>query len=396
MRRFFRFVFLAIVLVALGLVALGLVNERRGLPAGSLQALRELPRAVKHRLAETLARAGEAIPERDSEAPHSGTALQQLQAAIGCAAPSAQSPDPGSEREAYSWLDDEGVQSFSDQPPTGAAQDASSTLTLSSGHREFFVSVRTENAVIPSRFEGQISAAAKRAYDQWRDWLGDEAMVRSHINVRFIGDEAQFRETYGKSKSDEWMPVGFYRIQSNEALILYTPSYQPLALSTAFHEVSHLITAWHLGPTPPWLNEGLAEHFETMQVSQQSARFADNAYHIDLLRSEGPVALRDIVQLSGKQWMASDTERRYASAWSLVAFMLDSPAGQRTLQSVIREAYAQRCTPGYELLETLGSYPGGITAFERDWRRWLDQRYSARSTSYTTRPSSSVRRTAVP
>jgi hypothetical protein len=395
MQDLLRVLSIAIVLAIAAFIALGLMNQARGLPAGSMQLVREWQRSLK----EELAQLGDALPQTlpgRRKAPQSqgtGSALQQLREAIGCSSPTARAEDPGSEREAYVWSDAQGVRTFSDSPPAGVA---SSKLTLQSGHPEFFVSVRSDNAVIPARFEGQIAAAAKRAYEQWRDWLGDEAVVRSHINVRFLGDKTQFREIYGKSGNDDWRPVGFYRIRSNEALILYTPGYQPTALSTAFHEMSHLVTAWHLGPTPPWLNEGLAEHFETMQVSQQSARFADNAYHMELLRSEGPVPLADIVSLSGKEWMARDTERRYASAWSLIAFMLDTQAGQRTLKSVINQAYAQRCESGSDLEQALASYPGGITALEKDWLTWLDARYSARSPAYTTRPSSSVRRTGVP
>lgn len=369
----------------LGVVTLGLLNHYRGLPLNSVQTLRALPQVIEF-LADRSGfepaaenrHADEALARNREDVTHADrkeVALQQLRDAIGCNKPRNRIPDPGVTQDAYSWRDASGVMNFSDTAP--ADRDAN-LQSLNRGPREFFITVSAEQASLPPNFKGQIAGGAKRAYDQWKTWLGDDAIVRSHINVRLIGNADVFKDAYGKPNGDNWTATGFYRLRSNEALILYTPSYQATALSTAFHEVSHLITAWHLGPTPPWLNEGIAEHFETMQVAWQSATFQDNRGHLALLAKRGTVALEELTTLSRRDWTTEDAQRRYASAWSLIAFLMHSEPGTRTLREVLNLAYAQRCDLNEDAHSTvtgaLSSYPGGTRALERDWQQWLQNR----------------------
>lgn len=240
----------------------------------------------------------------------------------------------------------------------------------------FSIAVQAEAAALPADLEQKIALGADAAYTQWREWLGEEALLHSRINIRFVGDDKQFRKIYGKPNAEDWTTTGFYRMRSNEALILYTPEYRNGALGNAFHEVSHLVTASHLGATPPWLNEGLAEYYETLDVVDNGVRFAHNPLHIQLLRRQGPLTIVDLTALSRKEWMQSDAQRRYASAWSFMAFMLQSQDGQRTLQRVVQQAYQQRCNARADLRETLRDYPGGLQSLQADWFSWLEERLS--------------------
>jgi hypothetical protein len=365
MRRLYRLISWLIVAVGIAFIGLGLLNTHRGLPAGSLTALRTIPAELRAQSRRWLQQSSARDAATD-EQPADG--LQIYRQAIGCDTPQNRADDPGTLSASYRWRDANGVVNFSDTPP----QDSSARRELLvSGHKEFFVSVRAEDAVLPSTLEGSISAGAKRSYEQWRDWLGDAALVRSHINIRFIGDGERFYRIYGKAPGDAWTATGFYRIQTNEALVLYTSPYRENALKTAFHEMSHLITAWHLGLTPPWLNEGIAEHFETMRVSWQGAEFADNAGHRALLRDEGPLPLATLLALSPRDWREQGPARQYASAWALIAFLLDSEAGRDTLQQLIRRAHAQRCAAPTDLAGMLDNYPGGRQTLEADWQRWI-------------------------
>jgi hypothetical protein len=80
--------------------------------------------------------------------------------------------------------------------------------------------------------------------------------------------------------------------------------------------------------------------------------------------------------LSRKDWMKQDAQRRYASAWSFITFMLQSEDGQRTLQRVVQQAYTQRCDARADLRETLRGYPGGLQSLQDDWFSWLEERWS--------------------
>ncbi|WOJ95089.1 DUF1570 domain-containing protein [Congregibacter variabilis] len=269
-----------------------------------------------------------------------------------------------------------------DQPPAPevlalAAPHCSQSSAVSATTSEpFSIAVQAQAAALPADLEQKIALGADAAYAQWREWLGEEALLHSRINIRFVGDDKQFREIYGKPSAEDWTTTGFYRMRSNEALILYTPKYRSTALGNAFHEVSHLVTASHLGATPPWLNEGLAEYYETLDVVDNGVRFAHNPLHIQLLRRQGPVSISDMTALSRKEWMQQDAQRRYASAWSFITFMLQSQDGRRTLQRVVQQAYMERCDARADLRESLRNYPGGLQSLQDDWFYWLEHQLS--------------------
>ncbi|MFT4769286.1 MAG: hypothetical protein ACI8RN_002430 [Glaciecola sp.] len=247
----------------------------------------------------------------------------------------------------------------------------------------FSIAVQAEAATLPEGMEQKIAIGADAAYAQWREWLGENALLHSRINIRFLGDEDQFRQIYGKPNTDEWTTTGFYRMRSNEALILYTPAYRATALGNAFHELSHLVTASHLGATPPWLNEGLAEYYETLHLVDGNVQFADNLLHLQMLRSQGPISISDMTALSRQLWMKEDAQRRYASAWSFITFMMHSDDGQRTLQRVVQQAYTHRCEARPDLRKALEDYPGGLQSLQGDWLAWLDEQFTVLSEETT-------------
>ena len=263
------------------------------------------------------------------------------------------------------------------------------------------IRVDVEDSVLPERQRAQIDAGTRRIYAQWRAWLGAAAGAGPPVKLRFVGDGERFAALWGKGADANWTLTGFYRMRSNEAVVLYTPAYRDSALASAFHEISHLVTAWYLGASPPWLNEGIAEYFETMyfendsladgsvdnppfdnaaventysknmQAAAARARFNRSQAHLDLLRAQGPVPLGELLAITGRDWTTADAHRRYASAWSLIAFLMDSSAGRETLTALVRRAHAQRRAPAADLTPALDTYPGGRQALEAAWRRWM-------------------------
>ncbi|MEM9397035.1 MAG: DUF4124 domain-containing protein [Pseudomonadota bacterium] len=296
--------------------------------------------------------------------------LRRYQQILGCGRPKNQQTDPGYLTTAYQWRDEAGVMNFSDQPPELSA--AAPTL-IESGAREFFITIKAESAALPEALEGSLRAGAKRTYDQWHSWLGQEALVRSHINLRFIGDQQSFNHLYGDAHKS-MRAIGFYRMRTNEAVVLYSEPYRALAQATAFHEMSHLITAWHLGPTPPWLNEGIAEYFETLQVQWQGAKFNASRQHLRLLAERGIIDLDELLSLTGDTWATRDAYWHYANAWALVAFLQHSDRGRQTLRAVVREAHATRCDREADIRGPLLTYPGGLSQLHQELSDWVREK----------------------
>ncbi len=368
MRRLKRSAFWLVIVLVLSSSAWGLYNHHRGLPPLSGTGLMALavklgqtirgsldPAHVQHLAAQTL----------DPDSPKAR--LRALRTAIGCFEPDS-GDIGGSSLNKMTTLGADGSEAplspDADDPKPGEA-----SLTYDDA---FNLDISIEDAVMPSSFEARVRAGARRTYEVWENWLGSDSLVPTQINLRLIGDTDRFTEVYGKADSEDWTTTGFYRIRSNEAVVLYTPQFQRTALSTAYHEISHLITAWHLGPTPPWLNEGIAEHFETMRLDWSTSQFPLNLRHLAVLKQSSPLSVDELTGLSRRDWGSAEPQRRYASAWALMSFLQGSGENMKTLRHVLREANAQRCSTPADLRNALATYPGGFAGLDEDLQRWLN------------------------
>lgn len=101
--------------------------------------------------------------------------------------------------------------------------------------------------------------------------------------------------------------------------------------STAVHEYVHSIIDSNFdGPNlPPWLNEGLAEYFETVHVEGGKSITVGGQQndHLRLLRRSGPQPLSDLFAVDAAALRTMSTDRRrsfYAQSWAVVHFLMQS------------------------------------------------------------------------
>jgi|AntAceMinimDraft_11_1070367.scaffolds.fasta_scaffold23946_2 hypothetical protein len=70
-------------------------------------------------------------------------------------------------------------------------------------------------------------------------------------------------------------------------------------------------------------------------------------------------------------WHGDQRDRNYAIAWSLIHFLLQQSSGMYALRDVIQQAEKNFCKP-FSAAEALNqAYPEGIERLEKDWRQWL-------------------------
>jgi hypothetical protein len=229
----------------------------------------------------------------------------------------------------------------------------------------------TGEVAVPEPLRSELEAAEREIHERWRSWLGLGDLARAPATLHFMHDAAAFAALYEGPRAADSTATGFYRIRSHEAYILFSPQQSGRARATALHELSHLTTAWHLGPTPAWLNEGLAEYFETLRSGPPVA-FLRSPGHLERLLRDGPVPLETLLTLPRRDFASEDTQRRYASAWALIAFLQDHRAGREVLRQVLRDAWALRCEPRSRTsFEGLRAYPGGLEGLETSMNSWI-------------------------
>lgn len=144
---------------------------------------------------------------------------------------------------------------------------------------------------------------------------------------------------YGKSKDYRLVqkqyhaPVnsdGFYTNTINEAFVYKSRDF----ISIALHEASHSIFQFNFKKSPKWLNEGLAEFFETLDFDSdgnlyaypQSARIKSIQAGIDLKDSD---RLRNFFKIYGGSFYGHDVYDNYNTAYSIIYFFVK---GKRTAQ----------------------------------------------------------------
>jgi hypothetical protein len=287
-----------------------------------------------------------------------------------CGRPPTKSRTDTNSQLVYTWVDETGQTHMSDKPP----QDQSASVAdFGMSKQDFTYEIIPDGVELPLNFQGQLAASSKRMYDAWNFFLGEENLRQSKIQLLLMGDPNRFDAYYAEASpaSGSRNVAGFYRIDKNQAVVKYDAKRPGQGLRTTFHEVSHLITASHLGPTPSWLTEGLAEYFEMMQVAGQGGTIHPNHAHIKLLRTTPLPRLQDYLAIDRPDWYGEYRDRNYAMAWSLINFLMAGSPGKYALQDTMQLAHQNFCKPFSAAAALANAYPGGIRQLEIDWRNWL-------------------------
>ncbi len=310
---------------------------------------------------------------RDSASPHSlhtHTALADDHTANDhqvCGRPPTKGRTDTGTVLVYKWEDENGRTHMADKPPPNRIANVTD---ISGNKRDFTYQILTTAVELPINFQGQIHAGSKRMYDTWHFFLGEKNLRQSRITLKII-DQRQFDAVRAREWPNSKPVAGFYMPSRNEAFVRYDSSRPDRALATSFHEISHLITASHLGPTAPWLTEGLAEYFETMDVSSQSGTIKPNTQHLRRLSSSSVPSLGDFLRQDRLQWNGPQRDLNYATAWSLMHFLMQGAPGMYAIKEVIEGAHAHSCKPFSAVSALDKAYPGGLLKLEGDWRKWL-------------------------
>lgn len=270
----------------------------------------------------------------------------------------------------HRWVDESGIQHFSDQAPVGKAE----------GHRRIEVDGLPPIVVNASGYDvnlpdflAQRAMADAQAIERiLRGSLGVDGDPGLVLNVEFIASAQSYAQRVGNplmigsegtySMADRTIHV---RLQDrNEA------NFQILR-----HEITHALIHERIGSLPTAINEGMAGYFEQLEVSGLGAR-VDLEESTASLRSaavegDGRNELVELLARDGFLFYAEGREQRYLRAYALVAVLMGSPDGRQALGAVLAAQRSAPCRPvaAERLLDE--RYPGGLATLAADWARWL-------------------------
>ena len=105
-----------------------------------------------------------------------------------------------------------------------------------------------------------------------------------------------------------------------------------------FHEYTHLITNNSIGPSPAWFNEGLAELYSTVEITNNGVVLGRPIHrHIASLKENALLPLRLLFEVDYKSPYYNESHKQsifYAESWALVHYLMLNRNGERARQTI--------------------------------------------------------------
>ena len=195
------------------------------------------------------------------------------------------------------------------------------------------------------------------------------------ITMRIFGKEKDFFNYQKKHINKVFSTAGIFISRIDEGAVNGSMS-RKRVISTLLHECSHAILRKKTSNVPRWINEGLAEYFETMSATNEKivVDYQKHRYR-DLIRwrSEGSlIPLREYVSLNSSAWI--EIERQHdeitrTMAWSIIHYLMSTELGQKSLVRLIREFNERRDLKPVQLVNA--NIEGGLKKLESKWLKYI-------------------------
>ena len=273
----------------------------------------------------------------------------------------------------YTWTDKNDVYHVSDKPPT----EGKFKLFNYAGEKVFdyfSLDLNTEN--LPYDFNEKLTLKLNKLFEIYGQLLDRSSLKKVDINLRIYASKVAFNQVKAKNN----MPVGdntpgFYSHATNQAHLLLTNHATTMRIAT--HEATHAINRGIIGYSPRWLNEGLAEYSEYIDVKGNSSRVYPNQNWISNgLVSEQLLPLDKLLAANNRDWNSKLRSRLYATSWAFIYFMMDNKQRKGMLAKIIKYEQQNLCNvTSIQQVDNIIGMP--IEGLQRQFSRWSNQRLIA-------------------
>lgn len=208
--------------------------------------------------------------------------------------------------------------------------------------------------------------------------LGKERLRLSTVNLKiFSGKDSfhKFRKSVASGTNEN--TDGFYQ-HGKGINLAATYAHQNFndTVSVSLHESFHVLAHEIFTDTPTWFNEGMAEYFETMTIKNDVSTIHSQPSWSNILRQNSKMPLNHLITMKPNDFYSnnhSQTTLHYASAWSLISYLMQHLEGRQFLKIYMQTMYDNYCldTPTLQLITQY--YPGGSKVLEKNWHQWISR-----------------------
>lgn len=240
----------------------------------------------------------------------------------------------------YTWTDENDVYHVSDKAPI----DRDFEIFDYAGEKVFdYFNLNLNTESLPYDFNQKLTVKLNKLFELYGKLLDRGALKKVDINLRVIHSNIAYQQI----KKQHNMSVGnksngFYSHSNNQAYLLFIDNEQ--TMKTAAHEATHAINRAIIGYTPRWLNEGLAEYSENINVIGNSASvYPDQSWTKKGYISTPLLPLSTLFSVKNSDWDSKIRQQLYATSWAFTFFIMGHPHRKSILARLIKSEQQNLC-----------------------------------------------------
>lgn len=351
--------FLPLIIVAAG----GYYTQEFWLPSAAPQQAEPLPdiKPVDHQLSE----AGDLV-----EPPLQENVELEIYQWVNCTDRKQKNHDSVERESIYKWTDASGKVHFGDQPPSIKDNNSISSDRILRRMDYFHLSAQVDNGSLPPFYQDKLKPEIRKIYDILSAMLPREQWTQVDVNLQLFSTRKAYdahREKVAPGLTAN--SNGFYSPHHNQASVLMERENQTFNVSR--HEVTHVINHALFGWTPRWLNEGVAEYFEHLDVFAQTAEVSPSENWPRYLEHDHIMGVDFILTATDEQWNSDLRQGLYANSWALTYYLMSHREGKRAMRRLMTQLSDKRCLQ-VDSAEFIGQvYAGGIKRLDKNFNAWL-------------------------
>lgn len=229
-------------------------------------------------------------------------------------------------------------------------------------------------------------------YDFYTQHLGYQFSKNLVVRIRIFKDADAYRAFIDANYPHipkTW--IGVYLSGVNEILVSQEKD-EDAFYKNIFHETSHLLLTDKVKNCPNWLNEGLAEYFEFMdvdgeEVSINPQAIKDNRIKNWLHNHRLPDLLSSI-SMTNKEWNFNDniseSDEPRTLGWSVAYFLMSNTQGRECIKDLLT-FLSKNTHDTYASIKALNEhYPGGSKKLVEDWQKWIPEAHTRHAYLFST------------
>jgi uncharacterized protein DUF1570 len=229
---------------------------------------------------------------------------------------------------------------------------------------------------LTSPVEKAIVYGVERILFTYKDLFGFPYPDDFMVNVTIINSKEDFLEYQKKHIGRVISQTGYFSGGNRETVVWANTSAEEM-LGVLFHESSHMILMHELPGCPMWLNEGLSEYFEGLNVIGKKKRVNlqqnRHSWMKSWARTKMPVPLDVYLDLNYDQWQElnkKDSNAAYTIGYEVTYFLMSNSRNLELLKKMLNQFRLFGNTVKTVQMINV-SYPGGFKKFEERWMKWI-------------------------